>query len=141
MIVRSIDGANDWLFGKGKSDYVSANNAISQNIKTRLQSFLGDCFFAADAGIDWFNLMGSKNQLAVELAVRACLLNTEGVVAIITTNIIFDSTTREIFMQYSVDTVYTRANLTTPLVGGFVFLTTEDGDILATEDGDAIGIG
>src|SRR3954470_19732138 len=104
MIVRSLDANGDWTFGKGKNNYLSANAAIVQIISTRLNSYLGDCFFALDAGLDWFNLLGSKNQLALELAVRAIILNTPEVVAIVDVSINLDNNTRRISMRYTVET-------------------------------------
>lgn len=80
MIVRAIDANNDWQFGKGKNDYRTDILAVSQNIKTRLQSFLGDCFFKTDEGIDWFNLLGSKDLEALKLAINTTILNTQDVV-------------------------------------------------------------
>ena len=45
MIFRSLDELGDWNFGKGVQDFVSGNDAIALNIKTRIQSWVGDCFF------------------------------------------------------------------------------------------------
>jgi len=106
MIVRKIDIENDWLFGKGRNDYLSANDAIAQNVKTRLQSFLGDCFFDISAGIDWFNRLGSKNKLQIQLDVNAVILNTPGVTGIVDSSFSIDSN-RKITLQYSINTVYT----------------------------------
>lgn len=109
MIVRGIDTDGDWMFGKGRNDYLKNNAAVAQNIKTRLQSFLGDCFFALNAGLDWFNLLGSKNQLALSLAVSSSILNTRDVTAIV--NLTFDlSANRAATLHYSVETVYGRLN-------------------------------
>lgn len=141
MIVRSLDVNGDWQFGKGKNDYLSANKAIVQNIATRLNSFLGDCFFALDAGLDWFNLLGSKDQLALELAVRSVILNTDGVTAIVDVSINLEETTRRINMKYTVETVYTVANQTVPVVAVTSFLLTESGDIIVTEDDKPISAG
>ena len=107
MRVRGIDALGDWNFGKGRSDYKQANNAIAQNIKTRLKSFLNDCFFDVTAGIDWFNLMGSKNIVELKLKVAACILNTSEVTSLIevSTNL---SNDRNITITYSVETVYGR---------------------------------
>lgn len=138
MIVRSIDGLGDWQFGKGKNDYVSNNKAIIQNIATRLRSFLGDCFFATDAGLDWFNLLGSKNQLALELAVRAVILNTAGVESLVDVSVELNHNTRRISMQYTVNTVYTAAALAPAIVAGTAVLLTQDGDVLETESGQPI---
>lgn len=141
MIVRAVDAMNDWMFGKGRNDYKSNSQAINQNIQTRLQSFLGDCFFDISAGLDWFNLLGSKNQLALELAVSAIIFNTEGVVGIVSLVIDLDEETRGITMSYVVNTIFTQALNENAVVGGVNLLTTEDGDILITEDGDAIAVG
>jgi len=80
MITRAVDGNNDWLFGRSKQDYKVGRDAVAQNIKTRLQSFLGDCFFSLEDGIDWFNLLGSKQTLILSLNIQAVILNTPEVV-------------------------------------------------------------
>jgi hypothetical protein len=82
MIIRQIDDTGDWLFGKGKNDYVRNQNSVIQNINTRLGSFLGDCFFSLNDGIDWFNLLGTKDSTAITLAVSAILLNTANVTGV-----------------------------------------------------------
>lgn len=140
MIVRGIDAEGDWLYGKGRNDYLKNNDAIGQSILTRLKSFLGDCFFANSAGLDWFNLLGSKNQAALELAVRSTILNTSGVVQLNELSIILDSS-RRLTMTYSVDTVYTQLNTSDVITAESVFILTESGDVLTTEDGSAIAGG
>jgi hypothetical protein len=79
MIVRALDSNGDWLFGKGRNDYRSGILAIGQNVQTRLASFLGDCFFATQSGIDWWNLLGGKNSLALQLSIQTTILNTNNV--------------------------------------------------------------
>jgi hypothetical protein len=76
MIVRALDSNGDWTFGQGVNNYKSGNLAVAQAIQTRVSSFLGDCFFDLGAGIDWFNLLGGKNELALSLAISAVILNT-----------------------------------------------------------------
>ena len=105
MIVRAIDGTGDWLFGKGRNDYRTNQEAIAQNIKTRLSSFLGDCFFDTTAGIDWFNLLGGKDQTALNLAINAVILNTEGVTGGLQTLVGLNEA-RVFTVQYKVQTVY-----------------------------------
>lgn len=105
-ICRAIDSNGDWLFGKGKNDYITNNAEIAQDIQTRLLSFLGDCFFDATAGIDWFNfLSGSKNQNALNLAVNSTILNTAGVQGMIQLSVNLSSV-RIFNVQYRVQTVY-----------------------------------
>lgn len=106
MRVRALDVNNDWEYGKGQNDYKTANNAVAQNIQTRLSSFLGDCFFDTGAGIDWFNLLGGKDQLALNLAVSAVILNTENVTGLLQLSIVLNDTTRNIVIRYNVQTTY-----------------------------------
>lgn len=105
MIVRAIDSDNDWQFGKGKNDYKQNLNAVAQNIKTRLQSFLNDCFFDTTAGIDWFNLLGGKNQIALNLAINATILNTLNVTGLNQISVTLDAN-RVFRVQYNVQTSY-----------------------------------
>lgn len=104
-IVRAIDSSGDWLFGKSLNDYVSKNAAVQQDIKTRILEFLGNCFFNTVAGIDWFNLLGSKNELALSLAISAVILNTENVTSILQLRISLNAA-RALFVSYQVQTTY-----------------------------------
>lgn len=104
-LVRALDSNGDWIFGIGKSAYKSGNAAVAQNIQTRLSSFLGDCFFDATAGIDWFNLLGGKDQVSLNLAINAVILNTENVTGILQTSISLNAN-RFLSISYSVQTTY-----------------------------------
>jgi len=105
MIVRSIDNVGDWNFGKGRNDYKRLVDAIQQSVRTRLQSFLGDCFFAQTEGIDWFNLLGAKDTTELGLAISAIILNTPDVTKI--ENFSFNTDeNRNVTFQYEIQTVY-----------------------------------
>lgn len=112
MIVRALDSNGDWTFGKGKNDYLSGNAAVAQLIKTRLLSFLGDCFFDTGAGLDWFTYLGSKDQTAVNLAVAAVILNTPDqngnqlVTGLQQLSIVLNPGTRNITIQYQAVTTF-----------------------------------
>ena len=107
-IVRALDRTHEWLFGKGKNDYVTGNQAVAQNINTRLQSFVGDCFFDLNAGIDRFNLMSNKNQVAITLAVSAVILNTPNVTSLLALSISLNDATRKLTSTYQVQTFYSK---------------------------------
>lgn len=137
MIVRALDDNGDWTFGKGINDYKKNKDATAQSIGTRLNSFLSDCFFNLTGGLDWFNLLGAKDQVALNLATSASILNTPNVIAI--QQILIDlSNQLNLTIKYNVSTVYGPINgaLNTATLANF--LTTESGDILSTEDGDGI---
>lgn len=141
ITVRANDASGDWTWGRGKNDYLTRNNAIGQNIQTRLLSFLGDCFFKVTDGIDWFTFLGSKgaqNQTALNLAVNATILNTEGVVSLVQSALSIDSA-RKITISYTVTTIYTGVLGPTATVNGVTnFLITEGGSVITTEDGNPI---
>ena len=140
MIVRALDINHDWTFGRGKNNFLSGINAVAQTIQTRLLSFLGDCFFSIDSGIDWFNMLGSKNSLALDAAVRAVILNTLGVTSLVELSLNIDNA-RNIPLVYTVTTSF--SSLSNP--NGTVTVTTnllldENGGIITTEDGNPIGV-
>ncbi len=106
MIFRAIQQDNDWLFGKGINDYFRDSNAIAANIKTRIQSWIGDCFFALADGIDWTSRLdvGQKDALVEEL--KSNVLNAFGVVGINSVEVIFDGITRRITILYDIQTIF-----------------------------------
>ena len=116
-IVRALDTQGDWTYGKGRNDYKSDIDAVAQNIQTRLASFLNDCFFSLNSGIDWFNLIGSKNQTALNLAISAMILNTDFVTGILQLSVTLNSA-RNFRVVYNVQTTYSVS-----LVGEFTYNT------------------
>lgn len=139
MKTRGIDANGDWLFGKGQSDFVVNEAAIAQNIQTQLQSFLGDCFFDTSLGVDWFNLMGTKNQLQLQLSVTATILGVYGVTSLASPAIVnLDANRRNILIEYSVNTIFTGTSGSSLVGIANIFLTTEDGDFITDESGNAL---
>lgn len=112
MKFRQITNDGDWTFGKGLNNYARDNKAIGLNIRTRIYSWVGDCFFDTEAGIDWINRLGSKNQRQLlELDLRNIILQTDGVTGLLefSTNLIG----RKFTADYSVQTVYSRSYVDT----------------------------
>lgn len=108
MKFRQLDANGDWTFGKGLNNYAKENQAIGLNIKTRIRSWLGDCFFDTGAGIDWINRLGSKNQDALlTLDLRNIILKSEGVTGIIEFDVSLNG--RNFRADYSVETIYSRS--------------------------------
>lgn len=106
MRVRGLDSNGDVLFGKGKSDYKYDLAALAQILECNLKSIINDCFFATNDGIDWFNLLGSKNLRDLRLAVASCILNTEGISTLAELDVVTDPVTRRVTISYSVVSVY-----------------------------------
>lgn len=114
MIFRNLDENHDWTFGKGKNNYKKENEAIALNIKTRILSWLNDCFFAQDKGIDWVNRLGSKNQKTLlELDLKKAILNSVDVIGL--TKISISLEDRNFSAEYTVNTKFSTINDTVVL--------------------------
>lgn len=83
MRFRNLDSNGDWTFGKGRNSYLTGNEALMLNIKTRLLEFLGDCFFDTQKGIDWWNLLGGKDLEKILIDVRRTILRSYQVKSIV----------------------------------------------------------
>ena len=107
MIIRAVNENNDWTFGKGKSDYKNNLLALIQNVKTRLQEWKGDCFFDNEAGIDWKNRLAKRSQVApLRDEIRTVILKSDGVVEVINLDLNFNSSSRNLTLNYSLKTIY-----------------------------------
>lgn len=88
MRVRKLDSNADWHFGGNKNSYLNDNNAILQNVATRLKSFKYDWFLDADANIDWLTLLSQKNnEQSIKNEVERVVKSTYGVTDIISIEI------------------------------------------------------
>lgn len=105
MSFRNLDSNGDWVFGLGRYSYVNENQEILLNIKTRILSFLGDCFFAPQDGIDWWHLLDYNKQAEMENAVMSTIAETEGVESVNEVDSIINSN-RQITLSYSITTIY-----------------------------------
>lgn len=83
MRFRNVDASGDWVFGKGRNSYLRGNEALMMNIKTRLLSFLNDCFFDTEAGIDWWNLLGGKDEKSLLASIQRVVLRSSQVKRIV----------------------------------------------------------
>lgn len=107
MRFRIIDDNDDWTFGRGIQSYAQELQALMLNLKTRILSWVGDCFFDTTANIDWKNLLGVNTRKQIENAVKATTFKTPGVLRINSINIDVD-TQRSATIQMVIDTVYGR---------------------------------
>ena len=81
--VRALNDNMDWTFGNNKASYIDNDNAIIQNVKTRLKSLKNDFFLDSEANIDWFGILGQiKNQNTVLNEIYRVTLATDGVAEI-----------------------------------------------------------
>jgi hypothetical protein len=86
-------------------------------------------------GVDWFNLLGSKNELSLNLAIRTTILNTPDVTGL--QELLVNLSDNRIFsVTYRVTTAYEGSQ--NPIAESIGYIITESGDIFTTESGDQI---
>lgn len=107
MLIRALDATGDWTFGQGTESYLYGELAIGENIKTRILSFLNNCYFDTGAGIDWFTYFGlpGKQQITL-LSIRAVILQSYGVVKINSLNVNMNENQRSAIITYNIATIY-----------------------------------
>ena len=112
MIFRNLTDTQDWTFGQGIQNYTTKDDAIKLNIKTRILSWLNDCFFDMGAGIDWYSRLGYKNQFnLLQQDLANMILKTEGVAALISFNAYIED--RTFFATYNITTSYSPSVIAT----------------------------
>lgn len=82
MAFRNLDGNHDWTWGSSKNNYVLNTQEIALNVKTRVLSFLNDCFFAINEGIDYWSLLDYNKQDELENKIQSTIIQTPGVVQV-----------------------------------------------------------
>jgi hypothetical protein len=109
MSFRAIDAQDDWQFGNGRGSYFQKEDAVNANVRTRLLFFLNDCFWAMNFGIDWVNLLGSKNpasEQGIILQTRTGLTGSFGVTKILSVDVTVNARTRALTLTYAVNTIF-----------------------------------
>lgn len=106
MIFRQITSSGDWLFGKGISGYATQEQAVELNIRTRLLSWKGNCFFALNDWVDWISRLdkGQENNLNREL--QNIILQSFGVVSIISFSGSLNRLTRAYTATFNISTIF-----------------------------------
>lgn len=79
--IRGADISGDFSLG---NPLLSGQDAIAENVRTRLSCWRGDCFFAALEGLDWASWLGSANPSKGDIAysVEKVIRKSEGVIAV-----------------------------------------------------------
>lgn len=94
-------------FGRGHADYLRDDDAIGQNIRTRLLLFIGEWFLDTNEGTPWNLVLDIKpvNTRAVESIIRDRILGTDGVTEITAFSFLFDPISRVAEISVTVRTV------------------------------------
>lgn len=105
MIIRNLDKNKDWCFGHGLSDLLSDDDAIMLNIETRLNEWVGDCFFAVQNGVDWYNGLDRGMKEYLDRRIKEIIIESFGVVQVLIYESIIDVRTRKLTINTSITTI------------------------------------
>ncbi len=106
MIFRQLTPAGDWTFGKGVSGYAVDEAAIELNIKTRLLSWKGDCFFALDDFVDWLGRLDKGQEANLVRELKTVILQSFGVVGVNDVQAVLNRETRNAQITYNIATIF-----------------------------------
>ena len=109
MIFRQLSATNDWLWGQGVGGYATGNQAIGLNIQTRIQSWVGNCFFSANDFIDWLSLLDVGQEQNLVLAIKLCILQSFGVVSLSSFSYTLNARTRKFSFTANIQTIYSQS--------------------------------
>ncbi len=107
MIIRSIDENGDWEFGKGKNSYKIQQDAIMQDIKTKILEWKNDCFFEQNAGIDWINRLDKYQESNLAEEIRTLIVKCYGVVSL--ENFAYSLKDRIFNATYNITTIFSES--------------------------------
>ncbi len=108
MIIRALDTQEDWTFGLGRQNYLSGQNAVIQNIRTRLYEFFNDAFWSMNSGAEWQRLLGTPGtKQEITLTCRAIILQSYGVNSVNSISASYYGDTRNLILKYNINTIYT----------------------------------
>lgn len=109
MIIRALDSDGDWTYGKGLSDFLQNQAAIVQNVRTRILSWVGDCFFALQEGVDWNSRLDVGQQAALVQEIKTVVLQSSGVVGVNSIEADLDPVTRRITFTVDIVTIFSQS--------------------------------
>lgn len=111
MIFRALDADGDWTFGKGINSFLTNSAAMAENLKTRIRTWKGECFFALEEGVDWNNYLGIGTKDLLDMDLRRVILGSDGVIRIDAYTSILDTTSRTLTVQATLFTVFGKLDL------------------------------
>lgn len=106
MSIRALDSNDDWTFGKGTGNYLVDENEINLNVRTRLRSWFGDCFFAVAEGVDYNNLLDIGTQNLLDNDIRRVILQTAGVLRLNSYESEINRSTRGFSAEANITTIF-----------------------------------
>lgn len=109
MKIRNLTAAGDWTFGKGVQCYLTGQDAIALDIKTYLKLWVGNCFWALQAGVNWRQYLDKNQKSRLLAGLQTAIMNRFGVMALNQLSANLNPITRNLVVTYDVQTIFTQS--------------------------------
>lgn len=99
----AIDNNNDLLISNYDFALVTGIDAIAQELKIKLQWFLGEWFLDLSAGVPYLDeiLIKNPNLVDIESFLKAYILDTRGVKELLSFTYVLDNRLRELKIKFT----------------------------------------
>jgi len=117
MRYRKLDADGDFQMGHGGADYhVDTPECVAQAVKTRLALLAGEWFLDLTEGTPYASHVWGKHvKSTYDPLLRRRILQTEGVLELVSFESTFDPETRKLTVSVELNTVYGEAAVNTTL--------------------------
>lgn len=99
---------DDMQFGHGSAEYhIDSAAGVAQSVKTRLRLWLGEWWLEPEAGMPWqTEVLGERTAARRDAAIRRHILETQGVLSLVSYSSQFDPALRSYSVQAEIETIY-----------------------------------
>jgi hypothetical protein len=113
MRYRILDANGDMTFGSGSNNYYyNVPAAVAQAVQTRLMLRQGEWFLDTSDGTPWLQqILGKSTQQVRDMLLKARIIQTQGVNALVSYNSKTNVTTRALAVSGTLDTIYGEVTL------------------------------
>lgn len=108
MRYRKLDANGDRVFGRDqKAFWINVPDGVAQAVLTRLQLYLGEWFLDTSDGTDWrHKVLGNRTATLYGPMLRTRILQTRGVVELVSFASQLNRDTRALGIQGEINTLY-----------------------------------
>lgn len=108
MLSRALDSNNDIFVTRGRIAVVQDGAEVVQHVRSRLLFYLGECSWATDKGVPYFQQIFVKpmNLPQVESILKAVIIKSPGVLKLLDFSTAYSSTTRKLAIAWQAETTY-----------------------------------
>lgn len=108
MRYRRLTADGDYSFGQGSANFLKDSpECVAQSVFTRMLLWRGEWFLDVTEGMPWATNVLGKNTLPLyDSAIRARVLDTEGVTGIVSYSSNLDTVNRALSVSMTIDTQF-----------------------------------